>query len=227
MKARTWVPLTAATLLLVTGCSGLAPGTASSVGDERISLAQVEEVTAAQCELAEQGVAAGQAQVTSLATQKQQILRVLIDLRLNQQFAASQDASAPAEVTQYVVTQSTQGIEELPDGIAGVIGPVVEEIAESQADLAQVAAAAAGEELSTDNLDQLIQAGLAQREEWQTGVEVVTDPRFGPDADGLPGAGDGSVSQAQSDFARQAQQAASGEDPGFAAGLPPGQRCGG
>ncbi len=227
MKARSWVPAVAASLLLLSGCSTLPPGTASEVGDDRISTRQVDELTEAQCTLTAQGVEAGQAQVASLAQQKQQILRVLIDVSLNEQFAADQGVSAPADVRQQLVAQSQQGLEQVDPDIAAVIGPVVERIAASQADLGQIGAESTGQELSPDNLDQMIQQGLAQRQEWQQDVEVRTDARFGPDADGLPGAGDGSVSRAGSDFARQAQQAASGEDPAFAAGLPPAQRCGG
>ena len=73
--------------------------------------------------------------------------------------------------------------------------------------------------------EQLINAGLQVREQWLEDADVETDPRYGPDKDGFPGGGDGSVSKPTSDFAKGAT--AEQVDPAWLSGLPAGQKCGG
>lgn len=234
MTARRWTRLvpTGAVVALVavagSGCGVLSPGTASTVGGERISDAQVREVTSAFCDLIAVGVRSGQSQPVPLAQQKQQLLTVLIETRLNRQFAEDRGVSAAPEVTAYLVSQLAQGFDQLSGKDAEVLDGLVQSLAEGRAALAAVAAQeSGGQQVTPQNLDQLQQSGLELRQEWQKGVDIETDARYAPDADGSPGGGSASVSEPASTFATQAVAASQGQDPGYAAALPASQRCGG
>jgi hypothetical protein len=95
---------------------------------------------------------------------------------------------------------------------------------ESRAVLVQAGSEATGQPPSEDNVEQLLNAGLQARAEWMQTADIKTDPRYAPGEDGLPGGGDGSVSQPDSDFAKDA--GADEADPKWVGGLPASQKCG-
>jgi len=81
-----------------------------------------------------------------------------------------------------------------------------------------------GTAVSFTNVEQLLNAGLKDRDAWLKKAKITTDPRYSPNKAGYPGSGDGSVSRAGSDFAKSS--VATKTDPKWVSGLPANQRCG-
>ena len=212
--------------LLVSGCGQLGPGTAAVVGDTRISDRQVQDVAAAQCDLrdslkGQQGVSA-----TSRSKLTTSSLGLLMDTALSRQFGASQKAAADPLVVKAFLDQVEPLFKPLKAGPEATLTSAFTTWAKARAQLVDVAARKTGQKPTAQNLQQLLDAGLAQRAAWlkSTSPTIHTDARYSPGKDGFPGAGDGSVSAAGSDYARAA--AKTDLDPTFAASLPASQKCG-
>ncbi|GAB3998507.1 hypothetical protein [Nocardioides marmoraquaticus] len=226
--AHRWAPLVAAGLLL-TGCGLSDPGTAASVGDERISVADVQRYARGFCAFTAPGVATGQVQALPLASQKQGIVQVLTQGEVAEQAAEARGVAAPGQVTQYLLSQVRPGLEQMTDADEREDATdFFTRYLTGQATIAALAADETGQQLGPDNLDQLLQAGSQQLLPDLVGAaDVSVDPRYGLGDDLSPTAGDASVSQPVSDLA--VQLAGGGQDGGPSAteALPPSQRCGG
>lgn len=219
---RTVAPLAA--LLLLAGCGELTPGTAATVDGHRITMHQVRDLAAAQCDAVAR-TGGGQAGAAVPMTQVQQrSLGLLLQIQLTKQYAAARGLHADPRIVDYFWSQYRQPIAQLPGRTGAVLGRTFHDFAEARALLVAAGSRSTGEAPRQDNLDKLTEAGIAARQKWVNGIQVHTDARFGPDQHGAPGAGDGSVSMARSDFARKAT--ASQSDPAWVAGLPAGQKCG-
>ncbi|WP_156384149.1 hypothetical protein [Marmoricola sp. Leaf446] len=210
--------------VLLTGCSGLTPGTAAVVDGTRITSASVDELADAQCSAIEQAGQQGQAQPVALASVKQQMLSLLMDIEIDEAFAKDEGITAPQALVTYIDDQLQSQVQGLRGRAGEVLGATLERYAASRAAVVQAGAEAVGQQPSPDNLEQLVNAGQERREQWAEGAQIDTDPRYSPDADGRPGGGSGSVSTAASDFAKQG--AAEQVDPTYVAGLPDSQKCG-
>lgn len=210
--------------LLLTGCSGLTPGTAAVVDGTRITSASVDRLAEAQCGAIEQAAQQGQSQPVPLSRIKQQSLQLLLDIEVDEGFAEDEGIRPPRSLVSFIDRQLQTQVQNLKGSPGEVLGQTLERYAASRAAVVQAGAEATGQEASPDNLDQLVNAGLERRDAWLEKADVDTDPRYSPDADGTPGAGSGSVSAAASDFAKQgsAEQA----DPAYVASLPASQKCG-
>ena len=225
MKLRAWAgPAAVLTALTLSGCGALTPGTASVVGDEKISMSQVDDLAAAQCTALDAAGKSGQSQALPVSDIKRRSLGLLMDTALSKQYADSQDAAANPQVTQLIYGQIEQSISALPAKARGPLGDAFEKWAEARSALVTVAARESGETPSTSNLEKLLDAGVAARQKWQKSITIDTDPRFSPDKTGFPGPGDGSVSQASSSFAKGG--VASQVDPSWVDQLPASQKCG-
>ncbi|SDS51973.1 hypothetical protein SAMN04488570_2062 [Nocardioides scoriae] len=224
MKARRWAPVLGAGVLLLSGCSQLTPGTASVVDGSRIPTSQVDDLAAAQCSAIEQAGQSGQSSEVPLSSVKRQSLALLVDIQLDERFAADQGVSAPRSLVTFIDQQLQTQVQGVKGRAGTVLSDVLSQYAASRADVVQVAAEATGQKASPTNLDALLTEGLKQRDAWAKKVEIDTDARFNPGKDGRPGGGSGSVSQAGSDFAKQA--GAEQADPAFVASLPDSQKCG-
>lgn len=227
MKLRAWAgPVALLGALTLTGCGALTPGTASVVGDQKISMQQVEDLVTAQCEGADLAAkkSGGQSQASPLSDVKRRSLGLLIDTSLSEQFAQSEDATGTAEVTQLIYGTYEQALAQYPSKARATLGDALKKLAESQSALVTVAARKSGETVSTSNVEQLLNSGIAARRAWQKKITIDTDPRFSPDKTGFPASGDGSVSQASSSFAKDGQ--AKQVDQAWVDDLPDSQKCG-
>ena len=212
--------------LLLTGCGQVAPGTAAVVGDTRISDRQVQDVAAAQCDLRES--LKGQQGVTATSRSKltTSSLGLLMDTALSREYGDSQKATADPLVVKAFLSQVEPLFAPLPAGPEATLTSTFTTWAKARAQLVDVASTKTGQKPTAQNLEQLLNAGLAQRAAWLKSAKprIDTDARYAPGKDGFPGAGDGSVSQAGSDYAKAA--AKTDLDPTFAASLPASQKCG-
>ncbi len=210
--------------LLLTGCSGLTPGTAAVVEGTRITSADVDELAEAQCGAIEQAGESGQAQAVPLASIKQQSLQLLLDIELDEAFAADEGVTPPKALVDYIDEQLQTQVQGLSGRSGDVLGETLQRYAASRAAVVQAGAEASDQQASPENIEQLIGAGLELRDRWARGASVDTDPRYSPDGEGTPGGGSGSVSEAASTFAKAG--AAEQADPAYVASLPDSQKCG-
>lgn len=210
-------------LLVLTGC-GQAPGTASTVNGTRISDEEVNDLADAQCRLREDLTEGGAAPVIAASRVQQESLSLLIDTELSQQFGKSEGLSPDALLARAFLGQVEPFFERLPEQPREELTDVFGEWAEGQALLVQVGSEATGEEISLEKTEQLLNAGLQERDGWAEEVDIETDPRYAPDEQGRPGGGDGSVSRPGSDFAKSA--GAEEADPEWVGTLPANQKCG-
>ena len=210
--------------LLLTGCGQLTPGTAAVVNGTRIPDSAVDDFVEAQCVVADAAKSSGQAQPESLARLRTQSLRLLVDNRLSLQYAASEGVTPSEKLATAFYSQIQSGIESLPASASERLSVVGKELSEARAGLVEVGAKTTGQAPTESNLQQLLAAGAQGQQKWQEKAEIDTDPRYSPDASGLPGTGSGSVSEAGSSFAKSAGKETL--DPSFVSALPAGQRCG-
>jgi hypothetical protein len=210
--------------LTLTGCGTLSPGAAAEVNGEKITMAQVDDLMKAQCDALDVAAKGGQSQALPISDVKRRVLGLLIDTQLSRQFAESEGVATSAQVADLIYTQTTQGIDQLPSRARATLSDAFHDWSDAQAGLVAVAARQSGQAPSASNLQSLFDAGMTARKKWQKSADVETDPRFSPDENGLPGAGDGSVSRATSSFAKGAT--AGQVSPAFVDALPDGQKCG-
>jgi len=226
VKLRRWAaPAAAVALLACSACgSDLTPGTASVVNGSRITEDQVTDLADAQCTAADIAAESGQSSAMAVSRVKKQSLGLLIDVELSQQFGEKEGIEPDEALAEGFYGQLEQGIAPLPGKTRTVLEDVFGEWAEGRAILVQAGSEATGEKPSLTNLEQLTNAGLTARGDVLKDTQVDTDPRYAPNEDGFPGAGDGSVSKASSDFAKSAE--AEQPDAAWAGALPAGQTCG-
>jgi hypothetical protein len=227
VKLRRGVPVAVAGVLatlVVSGCSQLTPGTAAVVNGTRISNDQVQDLAQAQCTAADKAKAAGQSQTMSISRVKAQSLGLLMDTELSLQYAKDEKITPDTSLVNGFYSQFEPGITPLPTKARTTLTDVFGSWAKGRAILVQAGAESTGQQVSLDNLQQLLDAGLKDRTTWLKKASIDTDPRYAPGKDGFPGNGDGSVSKASSTFAKAA--GAAQQDPSFVSGLPAGQKCG-
>lgn len=226
MKLRGWTAAAVtASLLVLSGCSSVPPGAAAVVDGTTIPRSDVTELAEAQCagirQAVEQG---GQAQPAPRKQLVQQSLGLLMDIELNLQYGEDQGVSPRPQEVAATYAQVRPLIEELPERYQEFMEDTFQDWARGRDMLTQIGARATGQQPTGENTDELLNAGYQQREEWLPQADIETDPRYGPAGVGFPGGADPSVSQAVSDFAKDA--AAEQPDQAWVSSLPAGQKCG-
>jgi hypothetical protein len=211
-------------LLVLSGCGGLTPGTASVVNGTRITTDEVQELADAQCSGVALSVKLKQGQASARKKQEEGALSLLMDIALNRDFGESLDVEPRPESVQAIYAQVEPLIESLPAKQRPVTEEVFHRWAEARDVMTQVGEQEAGQQITQENAEALINAAYEKRQEWLKKIDIDTNPRYAPDEDGFPGAGDGSVSRASSDFAKSAT--ATEPDATWVGGLPASQRCG-
>lgn len=221
---RAAVPVVLA-LLLLSGCSELTPGTASVVNGTKITDAQVDDLSSAQCDLRGTLTKAGSAPASSAARIRQESLGLLMDVELSDQFGKDKSLTADESLTAAFFGQVQPIFKPLPTKARKEMTSVFQDWSKGRAILVQAGAAETGQQPTAQNLEQLLNAGLKARAAWLKKADIDTDPRYAPNKQGLPGGGgDGSVSKATSAFAKGG--AATELDAKWVAGLPAAQKCG-
>jgi hypothetical protein len=224
-NALKWALPAVLALLLLSGCSELTPGTASGVNGTKITNDQVDDLSEAQCDLRGTLTKAGSAPATSAARIKQESLGLLMDVELTRQFGKEESLTANKSLAAAFLGQVLPIFKPLPAEPRNEMTGVFTDWAKGRAILVEAGAAATGQQPTSENIEQLLNAGLKARDTWQKKIDIDTDPRYGPNKQGLPGAGgDGSVSKATSAFAKGS--AATELDAKWVASLPAAQKCG-
>ena len=224
MKLRRWAPAALLGAVVLTGCSGLTPGTAAVVDGTRITNAEVNDLTKAQCVAADQAAKGGSSQPTATSSLKMQSLSLLMDTQLSLHYAEDEKIAVDKSLADNLYGQFESSIDALPASARPVLADTFQEWAKGRAVLISAGSKATGTQPDSKNLQQLLDAGLKQRGAWLKGITIDTDSRYAPSRNGSPGGGQGSVSQATSTFAKGARSTQ--PDASFVSGLPANQKCG-
>jgi hypothetical protein len=224
VRTRHLVALAGAALLLA-GCgSDLHPGAAVQVGDERVALDHVDEVTDDLCESAEdQLVEASQA--VPLSYLRSAVVGTLTIRELGDQLAEEYDVT-PGPAYRTELEKIRDDVDEQPEKLQDSLI----EFQSTDAYVTAIVRQAGQASLEEDGVaEPTVDDSLARGQELLTtysrdaGVEI--DPRFGldfSDADVIQA--DRSVSLAVTDLAKAAT--ADEPDPEYTKSLPDSQRCG-
>jgi len=226
VKLRGWVaPLAVLATLSLAGCgAGLTPGTAAVVDGQRITIQQVDDLVAAQCSAADAAAKGGSSSPMPLSDVRRRSLGLLMDTALSKKYAADQHITPDHRIADALYGQFEGAIQQLPATARDRLSTAFKDWAVGRAILVQAGSAQTGQAPKSTNLEQLINAGLTERDAWQEKVTIHTDPRFSPAKNGFPGGGDGSVSRPTSTFAKAT--VAKNVDPAWVGGLPASQKCG-
>ena len=219
------VPVVALAMLLLAGCSQLTPGTAAIVNGTKITNKAVDDLANAQCVAADRAPRSAQATSMAISRVKQQSLGLLMDTELSLQYAKDQGITPQQSLSQGLFSQFEPSIAPLPGKARTVLTEVFQSWAKGRAILIEAGSKSTGQAPTQGNLDQLVTAGLQDRDGWlKDHTKITTDARYSPTKQGIPGGGDGSVSRAASQFAKDAGAAQPSQK--WVSGLPPSQKCG-
>jgi hypothetical protein len=218
------VPTVGLALLLLSGCSGLTPGTASDVNGKRITTSRVSDLAAAQCDLRGTLTKKQLAPPITAAQVSRDSLSLLMDSELAKQYAVAKDLKPDPIIAAAFLSRVQPLFEDLPAHSKTLLTDVFRAWADTRSVLVEAGSDATGEKPSATNLDKLLDAGLQARAVWLKKADITTDPRYGPDKDGYPSRLSASVSKARSSFALNAAKPT--PDPAFLNSLPANQKCG-
>jgi hypothetical protein len=206
-------------LLVLSGCAGLQPGAAATIGDESIRRSQVDDVTRISCDL---GVGQG-AQPRSAVSRD--IVNAMVTTRTDTLYAESVGASYDKAQLQTRVQQLKDSLTKLSDTDRDLYVQVVGDYLRSQLMITDVGTKALKEKgTAKPGNDEALNEGSKLSAAWvKKHLDVQIDPRYNPGASGKAGGGDGSVSRPVSPYAKSAAGAAK---PAFVTALPAELRCG-
>jgi peptidyl-prolyl cis-trans isomerase SurA len=214
------IALASASLLLLTGCGSvdLHPGVAAQVGDDTISMSQVDDVTRSYCSAAESQLQAGQ--VLAQRYLRGQVAGALALRAAVDQFADEQDVT-PTEDYQKAVDQAKAS-----PTLAGLPADQAQALIDVQGIPIYVQAVekAVGEKQGAAD-DAATKAGQEAFLGWLDDQDIELDPRLGVSIEkGTTTGADTSLSYALGETATKAD--ADDPDTTYAATLPDSQRCG-
>lgn len=217
------VGLTAAALLLG-GCGTASPGVAAQVGDDEITVREVDALASEYCSAFEEQFTSN-GEVVPQHYLRGGILGLLVRSSAAEQLADEYDVEAGATYDEKVAS-TTQGTLQLPEEVREAI--ITVETAGSYVEAIQ---AAVGERILTEEsgaapeYTETVERGEQAFTEWLDDHEVEIDPQFGIQVDGgQVGRTDTTLSFPVSDAA--VDGAAEAPDPAYSASLPDAQRCG-
>lgn len=230
MKAHRLVVLAVAgaSLLALSGCSQ--SGTvAAKVGDRTVPTSDVDFLTRMQCDALEKAAndpaQAGGAQMVAVSQVRTSMLNTLVQAELDRQLAEQKHLSYDQATLRNVMVQFQSVLDEVPAKDRDRFRDIVEDVYRGQLQvysLAQQRLVAEGKDNpSQSDVDKAISA---IQDEYRKTVKVDVNPQYGPDADGVAGKADPSLSLAVSSFAKQSRS--SQPQASWIAKLPDNQRCG-
>ncbi len=230
-QVRRPVQVVVASLLLAGGLSGCGvagtgfqPGVAARVGDDTITVRQVDALTSDYCSSLHKQLASN-SQVVPLHYLRGGIVGQLALVSAARQLAA-QDGVQPGADYQRKVAELRDAVARLPEDQ----GQAVVEVESSSAYLQSVVTAVGKKELQRQGTQApsdaaALAAGKKAFTDWLDQHDVQVDPQFGIRiSQGQPVPTDGSLSYAVSDVAKKGD--ATQPDPAYAASLPDASRCG-
>ncbi len=230
MKANRLVLLAVAGVatLSLSGCSE-SGGNAAEVGDDVVSTSDVSFLTRMQCDAldsaAKDPAQAAQVQTTSTRLVRAQMVNALVQSTLNAQLADKEGADYDRATYRQVMDQFEPAVQAAPAEDQDRFRDLVGQFYQGQLEIF----ALAQRELSGQGVQEPTDAQMeatvgALQDQYRKSVTVKINPVYGPDASGVAGVTDPSLSVPVSSFAKQASS--SSPAPEFVATLPANLRCG-
>ena len=216
--------IAAAATLTVSGCGGVAPGSAIEVEDTTITHDRVDAVAAALCSANLEGAAAqGQPRpIIPSRGAREGALQVLLDIALSQEFGEARGVEPNQNLVSMAMSQNEVGLRLLPEDRREAFRTALREYAEGQAMLIEAGRQSLEESGATNVTDeQALAEGERLRAEFVESAAVEIDPRYGSFESGELRLGGQSLSVAVSEAARQAGN----PNAAFAAQLPASLQC--
>jgi hypothetical protein len=218
--APTWLTVSVAGLLL-TGCGSATPGVAAQVGDEELTVRDIDSATAHYCTSVEEQLESPvpmsfvRQYVVQLLTLRSQADQVADD------YGVTAGSSYENDVAQRQGTAAT-----LPEEVRDDYIQLTSTPAYAQDIVDQIGAIALEDQgIAEPTSDQVTQAGLDVFNQWPDANGIDIDPRFGAaSVDGVLSPIDTNTSVAVSEIAKSGL--AEQPDPAYAETLPSTQRCG-
>jgi hypothetical protein len=218
--APTWLTVGVAGLLL-TGCGSAAPGVAAQIGDEELTVRDIDSATAHYCTSVEEQLESPvpmsfvRQYVVQLLTLRSQADQVADD------YGVTAGSSYENDVAQRQGTAAT-----LPEEVRDDYIQLTSTPAYAQDIVDQIGAIALEDQgIAEPTSDQVTQAGLDVFNQWPDANGIDIDPRFGAaSVDGVLSPIDTNTSVAVSEIAKSGL--AEQPDPAYAETLPSTQRCG-
>src|SRR6476469_194491 len=217
--------MTAATIsvagLLLTGCGSAAPGVAAKVGDEELTVRDVDSVTAHYCTSVEEQLESP----VPLSFVRQYVVQ-LLTLRLQADQVADDYGVKAGSSYQNDVAQRQGTAATLPEDVRDDYIELTSTPAYAQDIVDQIGAIVLDDQdIADPTSDQITQAGLDVFNQWPDANGIDIDPRFGAaSVDGVLSPIDTNTSVAVSETAKTGL--AEQPDPAYAETLPSTQRCG-
>ena len=213
-----------AAVALLTGCAGATPGVAVQVGEESVTVNEVDGVTANYCEAIEDQLT-GNGQVVPMSILRGGIAARLANRSIGEQLSEQYGVEAGRTYDQQVaeLKQSTASFEE---EVRDAVVLVDTEPAYTRGIQAAVGRQLLDEEGAGDvKFSDTVARGQAAYEDWVAEEDVTFDPKLGVDlVDGEARPVDTSLSYPVGDAAVAGSQ--QNPDPAYAETLPDSQRCG-
>lgn len=209
---------------LLTGCGSASPGVAAQVGEEEITVNEVDEITSQYCRAVEDQLE-GNGQTVPNRYFRGGIVGTLAQRSIAEQVAAEYDVE-PGAVYDEKVAQLEQSVAVLEDDLE----ETVVEVESAQAYVEAVQAAVGevlleAEDTTAGEYSDTVARGEQEFEAWVSRNGVTFDPQFGVDlVKGQVSPVDTSLSQPVGEHAVAGD--AEQPDPTYAAALPDNQRCG-
>jgi hypothetical protein len=213
-----------AAVALLTGCAGATPGVAAQVGEETITLDEVDALTADYCEAIEEQLTGG-GQVVPLRFFRGGLAGILVDRSIGEQLAAEYDVE-PGRTYDQQVAELEQSAASLDEDVADAVVVVETEPAYTRA----IQAAVGGQLLREEGAGEVknseaVARGQAAYEDWAAENGVTFDPKLGVDlVDGEVQPVDTSLSYPVGEDAVAGSKPS--PDASYAQALPDSQRCG-
>jgi hypothetical protein len=206
---------------LLTGCAGLQPGVAIVVGDEQISVNEVDDLAGSICDLEEANPTQGQESTQVVGSQVRNSAMQALALRsVADQLAAEYGLQAGSDY-QDAEDQVRLQYGGVDSDLVDAAMPAYTSGAYFVSILRQIGAEKTGADQESD---EALTAGIQVAQQWEDDNEIETNPAF--DSFSI---GDSSIESERSDLARAAGDTAKGAasaDAAYVGALPSTQRCG-
>jgi hypothetical protein len=220
-----------ASMLALTGCAQ-SGNVAARVGDTTVPTSDVDFLTNVQCDILDKAAEKnlGQVQAVPVSRVRNECVNALVEAELNRQLAAREDLSYDRATLRSAMDQFEPTLRQAPAKDRDRARDMIESIYRGQLEVVALAERELSRQgVSSPSQDQVRQTVSKILDGFRKKVDVEVNPQYGPDADGVAGSVDGSLSRAVSSFAKHARDGGSttvDPDSTWVGDLPADQRCG-
>jgi uncharacterized lipoprotein YajG len=220
-KSTTKLVLAVAATLALSGCGAMHPGAAAVVDSTTISMSQVDALARGVCSASKSQTSTGQMPSRNA---RQVAVQILVDSELSRQFGEKRGITPNPSMVSAAEAQFAQSIDALPPSQREDFRQAVRESAEGQLTVVE-AGRRSLEAQGAQNIsqNQALAEGSRLRQQYEQGIQVEVDPRYGAWTKGNLQPGGAELSVPVSTQARAGDNAK--PPASWVAQLPASQKC--